>query len=391
MKICVFGIGYVGLSLSVLLSKLHTVTAIDVQKDKVDMINSGVPTVYDKEINKEFMNSKHLFKATVDINNAIGSDYAIIATPTNYDVTTNSFDTTSVDTVIKEMNKVSPETVMVIKSTVPIGYTLKKYNEGYRNVIMSPEFLREGKALYDNLHPSRIVVGIPSNELNKAAKIFAEMLHDAAIDDSPVLLMNSTEAESIKLFSNTYLAMRVAFFNELDTFAEINKLDSKSMIDGICKDPRIGEYYNNPSFGYGGYCLPKDTKQLLSNYSGTPNELMGAIVKSNMTRKKFIAESIINMLNGKNTVGVYRLSMKMNSDNCRESSILDVIDLLIDSKINVLIFDPNIVINKKGCTIKTNIDQFVSESDIIIANRVDKLILSKAKDKIYSRDLYCRD
>lgn len=391
MKICVFGLGYVGLSLSTLLSKENDVVAIDVVDSKVKMVNSGISPITDKEIQDALSSKKLRLRATTDPNKVKGYDYAVIATPTNYDPETNSFDTSSVDHVVRLISELSPETAIVIKSTIPIGYTERKYGEGYRNIMFSPEFLREGKALYDNLHPSRIIAGIPSEELKAKAEEFCDLLSKSSEENNvKTIIMSSSEAESVKLFSNTYLAMRVAFFNELDTYAEMNDLDTKRIIEGVCADPRIGNHYNNPSFGYGGYCLPKDTKQIMHNYSDTPNDIITAIVRSNDTRKDHIVDEITKRMPSKGTVGIYRVSMKSGSDNHRESSILDIAKRLMKKGYGIVVFEPSLGTDLEY-DIDNDMDSFVARSDVIITNRVDSNIKERAGDKLYSRDVFSRD
>ena len=395
MKISVIGCGYVGLSLSVLLSRKHEVVAVDVIEEKVDLINSGRSPIADKEI-EEFLSKDGLnLKATMDYSECADSEFVIVATPTNYDPEKQYFDTKYVEDAIEKVEKVCPNCTIVIKSTIPINYT-KEYSErsGFKNVMFSPEFLREGKALYDNLHPSRIIGGIPSEELRASAERFVEILADCALDENvKTMIVGSTEAESIKLFSNTYLAMRVAYFNELDSFAMIKGLNTKEIIEGVCADPRIGDHYNNPSFGYGGYCLPKDTKQLLANYSDIPNELMGAIVSSNITRKMVIANDIENILKTKKDplVGVYRLTMKSNSDNFREASIMDIMKNISDKGIQICVYEPNL----KGevfqnYQIISELSKFKEKCDLIIANRTSRE-LDDVEFKVYYRDIFERD
>jgi UDPglucose 6-dehydrogenase len=398
MKIAVAGIGYVGLSNAILLAQHNEIYAVDVDPQKVRLINQRQSPIIDTEI-EEYLEHKMLkLVATTNAEDAYtDAKYVIISTPTDYNVEKNYFDTSSVEAVIEQVIKFAPDALMVIKSTVPVGYTesiRRKYH--IKNIIFSPEFLREGHALYDNLHPSRIIVGVDNEDkidgelIFEKAEAFAALLKEGSMEqDIPILITNLTEAEAIKLFSNTYLALRVAFFNELDTYAEVRGLNTKQIIEGVSLDPRIGIHYNNPSFGYGGYCLPKDTKQLFANYKDVPNNIIGAIVEANRTRKDFIAENILKR--NPKTVGIYRLTMKVNSDNFRHSSVQGIMKRLKAKGIEVIVYEPSLsdelFYNSK---VIKNLERFKKMSDLIVANRFNEEI-SDVVDKIYTRDIYYRD
>ncbi len=394
MKIAVVGLGYVGLSNAILLAQNNEVIATDIVSDKVEKVNNRISPIVDKEIEYFFAERPLKLTATVACEDAYkDAEYVIISTPTNYDEDKQHFDTSSVENAIQTVLAVNKEAVIVIKSTVPVGYGKRVTAKfGYSKILFSPEFLREGRALYDNLYPSRIIVGYNSEDMKGKAEEFASLLANGAVKkDVPVLLMSTTEAEAVKLFANTYLALRISYFNELDTYCEVKGLDTKNVVQGIGLDPRIGLDYNNPSFGYGGYCLPKDTKQLKANYKDVPENLISAIVSSNETRKDFIAKEITEMIGRKGVVGIYRLTMKANSDNFRQSAIQGIIDRLVRAKKRIVIYEPTYNGEKfKGCKVVKSLEEFKNLSTIIVANRMEGALLD-VKDKVFTRDIFARD
>lgn len=392
MKVVVVGLGYVGLSLACLFAKQAETLAVDINSSRVDLVNRGISPIRDTDIESFLQDNPGKITATDNATNAyVGADFIVIATPTNYDDNTGSFDTSSIESVVLEALTMQPSATVVIKSTVPVGYTKTIANHYPKaTILFSPEFLREGHALHDNLYPSRIIVGTTAPDHQDEASSFCTLLaRGAKKQDVPTIITGSTEAEAIKLFANTYLALRISYFNELDTYAETKGLNARQIIEGVCLDPRIGNHYNNPSFGYGGYCLPKDSKQLLANYANVPQNLIKAVVDSNATRKRFIADKIINLT--LSTVGVYRLAMKAGSDNFRQSSTIDIVNILVQNNISVVVYEPLLTTNLFcGCEVIDSLKEFKQRSEIIIANRVQDELMDVI-DKVYTRDIWSRD